>query len=64
MQSDRTLITQFYFFSLHSSWDFLLLGLGNKSTKRKKNEAKLKNQSKFFKTNNFKRVKNHKLLAK
>ena len=35
-----------------------LIRLGNISTKRRNNEAKFKNQSTFFKSNNFKSLKN------
>ena len=41
-----------------------LLRLSNKCTKRKNNEANFKNQSTFFKPNNFKSLKNQKLITK
>ena len=66
MQSDKILITQTYFFSnLYIRWKFSLMTLGNQSTKGRKNEAKIKNQSLFFKpTNNFRSLKNHQLITK
>ena len=58
MQSDKTLTIQTNFFL------FTQQRLSDKCTKRKYNEANFKNQSTFFKPNNFKSLKNHKLVTK
>ena len=57
LQSDKTLTTQFYFFLTIHQIEFSLTRIGNKSTKRRNNEAKFKKQSTFFKTINFKSEK-------
>ena len=46
--------TNLLFPLLHIRWDFSLMRLGNKSTQRRNNEAKFKDQSTIFKPNNFK----------
>ena len=55
IQSDKTLL----FSELYSRWKFSLMRLGNKSTKRRNNDAKFENKT-FFKPNN---LKIQKLLA-
>ena len=46
---------------------FLLMRLGSNSTKKRKNEVKIKNQTTFFKPNNFKKkhkYNTHKIFMK
>ena len=58
LQSDKTPIIQISFFPNYTSDGiFLLMSLGNKSTRRN-NEMKFKNQSTIFKPNNFKSLEN------
>ena len=64
VQLDKTLTIQNYFPITKQQMGFSVMRLGNKSTKRRNNEAKFKNPSTFFKTNNFQRLRNHKLLKK
>ena len=59
IQSDKILTTQISFLLLQSRWDFILMKLGKKLTKRRNNEPKFKYQSILFKPNIFKRPGNH-----
>ena len=58
-QLDETLTTQTYVSVTTKQMGFYIKEIRQQVDKRTNNEAKFKNQPKFFKPNIFKRLKNH-----